>query len=116
MYTAVLLLHSWLRWAALITCLLALARAASDAGSERSDAVERSLAWLRAELTSVRTPLSTGWGVLGLSAWRAAPGEASAWLEETAVRERPADPVHDALLVLAATPHAALFERRPEGA
>lgn len=37
MYTAVLLLHSWLRWAALITCLLALARAASDAGSERSE-------------------------------------------------------------------------------
>lgn len=37
MYSLVLLLHSWLRWAALVTCVLALARAATDAGSERSE-------------------------------------------------------------------------------
>jgi hypothetical protein len=37
MYSLVLFLHSWLRWAALITCVLAIARAATDAGSARSE-------------------------------------------------------------------------------
>src|SRR5262245_66508414 len=37
MYSVVLFLPSWLRWVALITCLLAIARAATDAGSARSE-------------------------------------------------------------------------------
>jgi hypothetical protein len=84
-------------------------------GGERTDAVERSLLFLSGALESVRTPLSLGWGVLGLSAWSAVPAATPAWLEETAVRERPDDPMHDALLVLASLAPPWLFSRRGEG-
>ncbi len=75
---------------------------AALAGGERNDAVSRSVDWLASALAEVRAPLSLGWGIVGLALWNEVPQDAGAWLEETATRDRPPDPVHDALLVLAA--------------
>jgi hypothetical protein len=44
--------------------------------------LEQSLDYLRASLTTLRTPISLGWGLLGLGAWGERPAAAGDWLEE----------------------------------
>ncbi|MEO6213461.1 MAG: hypothetical protein ABIP65_07515 [Vicinamibacterales bacterium] len=45
MYTAVLMIHSWLRWAVLVAGLLAVARAATAGGRPWTPADDRSTRW-----------------------------------------------------------------------
>jgi len=82
------------------------------AGEPMAPPIERSLDYLRATIGSLRAPLSLSWSLLALAAWnREAPARA---LIEASVREpgrRPPDPVHDALLALAAS----RFPRTLEG-
>lgn len=78
---------------------------AALAGEPRADEVDRSLAYLREVAPTLRAPVSLGWAVLGLRAWGEAPREALEWLERCALEpgRRPPDPLHDALLLLAAS-------------
>jgi hypothetical protein len=78
------------------------------AGEPRSPAVERAIAFLSTELPRIRTPLSLGWGLIGLTALGARPAEAGTWLAEAIERSRAraANSLHDALLLLA-------FDARP---
>ena len=48
--------------------------------------VSRGLAYLREAVAELRAPVSLGWGILGLRAHRALPGEADTWLAQ---RRRP---------------------------
>ena len=57
------------------------------AGLVPQPVVHRSIEYLAAELPSLRTPLSLGWGILGLKAWGACPPEAEIWIMETLARE-----------------------------
>lgn len=74
------------------------------AGEPMVPAIERSLDYLRATVSSLKAPVSLSWSLLALAAWhREAPAME---LIETSVRapgRRPPDPVHDALLALAAS-------------
>jgi hypothetical protein len=73
------------------------------AGLERDSMIERALTFLKHELPRIRTPLALGWGLIGLHAWGVRPAESAAWLSEAVAQsnERPANPHHDALLLLA---------------
>lgn len=44
--------------------------------------VEKSLDYLVSRAVRVRTPLSLGWGILGLSAWGRKPDQTAAWIRE----------------------------------
>ncbi len=82
------------------------------AGEPRSREVVRSLAYLREVAPSLRAPVSLGWTILGLRVWGSAPTEALEWLERCALEpgRRPPDPVHDALLLLAAAERPVLAD------
>lgn len=69
------------------------------------DRVERALGYLRTQLVRVRSPLTLGWGLIGLNAFDARPAEADTWLKQTADRHLESIPnaLLDALLLLAAT-------------
>ena len=49
--------------------------------------VEKSLKYLSEEIPKLRTPLSLGWGLLGLSAWGIRPTLAKEWITESFTRE-----------------------------
>jgi len=49
--------------------------------------VEKSLKYLQSQVTRVRTPLSLGWGILGLGAWGQKPGQTTAWVSECMSRQ-----------------------------
>lgn len=55
---------------------------AALAGAAEAGAVAVSLALLESSLPGVRTPLSLGWGIVGLAAWGRRPAAADAWIEE----------------------------------
>ncbi len=68
--------------------------------------VAASIDYLTARLERVRTPLSLGWGLLGLTAWQARPALADIWLQECWHRQEqfgPYDTEALALLLLAWT-------------
>jgi hypothetical protein len=73
------------------------------AGESSGKHIEQSIAYLERSLERVRSPLSLGWGLLGLTAWRARPGRADDWLAECATRTAKGQPnnLQDALLLLA---------------
>lgn len=73
------------------------------AGETRTAAIDRSITYLSDELHRVRAPLTLGWGVLGLTAWREQPPEAADWLAECAasIESDEPSPVYDALLLMA---------------
>jgi hypothetical protein len=50
--------------------------------------VEKSVRYLRTEIPRLRTPLSLGWGILGLGAWGQRPGQATAWIRESMSRQQ----------------------------
>jgi hypothetical protein len=50
--------------------------------------VGKSIEDLTSQVTRVRTPLSLGWGVLGLGAWGRKPGQTAAWVSECMSRQR----------------------------
>ena len=74
--------------------------------------VDVAINYLRRELQRVRSPLSLAWGLIGLRAWEAQPGEAEAWLAQCAQRvvEQPAAPLYDALLLLAGSKTCPVIE------
>jgi hypothetical protein len=79
--------------------------------------VSSSLDYLTAKLARLRTPLSIGWGLLGLDAWGEMPVQGAEWARETLARQEgsnPYDTAHLALLLLAygaATGHTSPFTR-----
>lgn len=74
------------------------------ADTTRDEVIESSLDYLLDELPKVRSPMSTAWGVMALTAWNRRSPHADAWLAETAARfqQEPCRPLLDALLLLAA--------------
>ncbi|MEK7757853.1 MAG: hypothetical protein AAB385_11645, partial [Planctomycetota bacterium] len=73
------------------------------AGQPSDSRIEAGIAYLSHELRRVRSPMSLGWGLIGLTAWGRRPDEASVWLEECARRALCSAPnaMYDALLLLA---------------
>ncbi len=65
--------------------------------------IEESVTYLTKELPQIRSPLSLGWGLMGLSAWNARPQHASSWLKEAAQKssQREANALHASMLLLA---------------
>ena len=63
-----------------------LALSALEGCVPRSE-VEKSLNYLTSQVTRVRTPLSLGWGILGLGAWGQKPGQTTAWVGECMDRQ-----------------------------
>ena len=49
--------------------------------------VGKSITYLQSRVMQVRTPLSLGWGILGLGAWGRRPGQATAWVSECMSRQ-----------------------------
>jgi hypothetical protein len=88
---------------------------AALAGEPRDPHVERAIAYLRSALRRVRTPLSLGWGLIGLRAWGEFPHGADDWLRESAIDHlsRPPAPYLDALLTLAGAKRCLLAESVP---
>ena len=50
--------------------------------------VEKSVRYLRSQVKRLRTPLSLGWGILGLGAWGHRPDQATAWIQESMSRHK----------------------------
>jgi hypothetical protein len=50
--------------------------------------LEQGLDYLRASLSTLRTPISLSWGLLGLGAWGERPAAAGDWLEECWWRQK----------------------------
>jgi hypothetical protein len=50
--------------------------------------VQESIAYLENSATSLKTPWSLGWALLGLSAWGAQPTSADAWIEACLARQK----------------------------
>jgi hypothetical protein len=73
------------------------------AGEPLHPRIQAGIDYLERELPRIRSPISLAWGLIGLTAWRTRPAEADAWLAESAERSlrKPANPLHDALLLLA---------------
>jgi hypothetical protein len=76
---------------------------AALAGEPRHGAIDRGIAYLSGELPRIRSPLSLGWGLIGLTAWNARPADADGWLNEAYARSvsHPVNCLHDSLLLLA---------------
>ena len=94
-----------------------LALLALSAHQDDSPEISRGIDYLRRALGEVRTGVSLGWGVLGLRAWGASPGDAETWLGESyrRSRARPDAAVSVALLLLAASdPALDLFVKPAE--
>jgi hypothetical protein len=62
---------------------LALLALAVHLDKFRSRSVDLAINYLLQTLPEVRAPISLGWGVLGLRAWKAAPTAAADWLSES---------------------------------
>ncbi len=67
-------------------------------------AVQRSQEWLVSALEEARAPLSLGWGLIGLGRWGLSPASKNDWLTASVDRDLEADPLHDALRLLAMVP------------
>lgn len=65
--------------------------------------IEESIHYLTTELPRIRSPLSLGWGLMGLTAWNARPQHTRGWLREAAnkTRQREANALHASMLLLA---------------
>ena len=64
--------------------------------------MKKSLAYLTKQLPALRSPLSLGWGLLGLAAWDQRPSQADVWLAESMERQERFGNLHtEALAVVA---------------
>lgn len=95
---------------------LALTALAGATGPTRAAPISAAIAFVERELPRIRAPLSLGWGLIGLSAWRARPAQAEQWLFEAATDALQRDffAPHDALLLLALAPQAIVPESLKE--
>ncbi|MFQ5739475.1 MAG: prenyltransferase/squalene oxidase repeat-containing protein [Acidobacteriota bacterium] len=74
------------------------------AGRVAPDRVEASLKYLRSALEEMRSPLTLGWGLLGLNAWKRRPREALDWIRQSQGQQDkygPYDTTSISLLLLA---------------
>jgi hypothetical protein len=78
---------------------LALCALAGDVPLEK---VRSSLEYLAASIRTLRTPLSLGWGILGLGAWGRRPVRAGDWILESVQRQGKYGPYDTTLLSLLA--------------
>jgi hypothetical protein len=62
--------------------------------------VQRSIDYLKSRILRIRTPLSLGWGLLGLGAWGKRPIETRSWVQECLDRQKKHGPYETALLSL----------------
>jgi len=76
---------------------LALTALAGDVPREE---VRSSLEYLETSIRALRTPLSLGWGLLGLSAWGRRPASAEEWIGESIRRQERHGPYDSTLLSL----------------
>jgi len=76
---------------------LALCALAGDVPPEE---VRSSLEYLAASIRTLRTPLSLGWGILGLGAWGRRPVRARDWIMESLERQEKYGPYDTPLLSL----------------
>jgi len=78
-------------------------RALAGESPREAQTVETSIRYLIEELGHVRAPMSLGWGLIGLGAWRACPPESPQWLTQCAERVTvdEASPVYEALMLMA---------------
>ena len=76
---------------------------AAMAGEPRTRHIDTAIDFLHGELPRLRTPVSLGWGLIGLTAWEARPKDADQWLDLCFRRlcAKPAQPHCEALLLLA---------------
>jgi hypothetical protein len=76
------------------------------------------LTYLREAARTIRAPISLGWGILGLRAHDAAPGEAEIWLAETCSKSigKPDAAMGLALLLLASSERGLGLLVRPSSA
>lgn len=83
------------------------------AGETSDETIHKSVAYLTRELGTVRSPMSLGWGLIGLSAWNARPDQADHWLAESAADAltRDGSPLEDSLLLLAGADSHPLNQR-----
>ena len=56
-------------------------------GRVDSESVAASLSYLRSNVSQLKTPMSLGWALLGLSAWGRRPSEAREWISECLQRQ-----------------------------
>jgi len=79
----------------------------SLAGLVPKQDIVASLGYLEQEIAVIRTPLTLGWGLLGLASWGRKPGKTDVWIEEALARQEdwgPFDTTAISLLVLAGSP------------
>lgn len=83
------------------------------AGETSDETIDKSIAYLTRELQTVRSPMSLGWGLIGLSAWNAQPDQSDRWLAESAADSmtRDVSPLEDSLLLLAGANGHPLMQR-----
>jgi len=62
--------------------------------------VQRSIDYLRSRILQIRTPLSLGWGLLGLGVWGKRPVEARSWVLESLERQKKYGPYETPFLSL----------------
>lgn len=62
--------------------------------------VQRSIDYLKSRILRIRTPLSLGWGLLGLGAWGNRPIETRSWVQDCLERQKNHGPYETALLSL----------------
>ena len=78
------------------------------AGEDADPRIEASIAYLADELQEVRSPLSLGWGLIGLTVWRTRPAKADHWLNECTAQTgkqptgHPTNTIEEAVVLLAA--------------
>ena len=77
---------------------------AALAGEPEKPRVASSIDYLVRELAHLRSPISLGWGLIGLALWDARPAGADAWLAQAAAAPtvQTPGPLEDGLLLLAA--------------
>lgn len=76
---------------------------AALAGLTTREKVAASIHYLEEAVKRIRTPLSLGWGLLGLTAWNARPAAAAAWIEETLAASERLGPYETASLAVLLT-------------
>ena len=57
------------------------------AGLTARESVQKSIGHLEQQVAKIRTPLSLGWGLLGLEAWGVRPPQAQEWVLESLKRQ-----------------------------
>jgi hypothetical protein len=76
---------------------------AALAGLTPREKVAASLHYLEGVVNRIRTPLSLGWGLLGLAAWDVRPAAAADWIEESLAASARAGPYETAALAVLLT-------------